>query len=60
MHCVQQCITFVHMNKETTIVIRTEEQVKDKLIKLAKENKREFSDYMRLLYEYAIEKKLKF
>lgn len=48
------------MNKETTIVIRTEEQVKDKLIKLAKENKREFSDYMRLLYEYAIEKKLKF
>ena len=62
MHCIPQCITFDTMkeNKDLKVVVRTDEKMKSDLEKLAKENKREFSDYMRLLFEYAIAKKLKF
>jgi hypothetical protein len=47
-------------NKDLKVVVRTEEKMKSDLEKLAKDNKREFSDYIRLLFEYAIAKKLKF
>ena len=59
MTYVIHCITFVHM-KEQSIIVRVDDKTKENLMKLAKDNKREFSDYMRLLYEYAIEKKMKF
>ena len=50
------------MNKDKShkVNIRVHEKMKQDLEKLAANNKREFSDYMRLLFEYAIAKKLKF
>jgi hypothetical protein len=47
-------------DKAGKVNIRVTEKMKTDLEKLAIENKREFSDYIRLLYQYAIDKKLKF
>lgn len=46
--------------KDTTIIVKTEDKMKEALSKLAADNKRQLSDYVRLLYQHAIEKKLKF
>lgn len=46
--------------KNDRILVRVEKKQKKQLEKLANENKREFSDYIRLVCQYAIDKKLKF
>lgn len=45
--------------KTETLTIRIDKNVKEKLQKLADENKRKFSDYIHLVLELAVEKKLK-
>ena len=46
--------------KDEQVIVRVTKKMKVELEKTAQNNKREFSDYMRLLYQYAIDKKLKF
>ena len=48
------------MSKKETIIVRVAPEVKKNLHKLAKANIRELSDYIRLLYQLAIDKKFKF
>jgi predicted DNA-binding protein len=45
--------------KNDKVIIRVEKGMKDKLENLAKDNKRNLSDYLRLVMEAAINKKLK-
>jgi hypothetical protein len=46
--------------KDGQVIVRVNKKMKSDLEKLADNNKREFSDYMRLVFQYAIDKKLKF
>jgi hypothetical protein len=46
--------------KDATIVIRVEANTKNDISALAKSNKRELSDYLRLLIKKAINSKIKF
>jgi len=46
--------------KGVYIGCRIDEQTREKIEQAARNNKRELSDYLRLLFEYAIDKKLKF
>ena len=45
--------------KDETIAIRVEKKVKESLMKLAKENRRELSDYLRLILTDIANKKIK-
>jgi antitoxin component of RelBE/YafQ-DinJ toxin-antitoxin module len=45
--------------KTASITIRIDEKTKEKLMKLAKENRREFSDFVRLVLVDVAEKKIK-
>jgi hypothetical protein len=61
---VLKCITFVHellltLMKTESIIIRVDKDMKAKLIKLAEENRRELSDFMRIVIEDLIKKKIK-
>jgi predicted DNA-binding protein len=47
------------MQKNVNVNIRVTPETKEKLVKLAKDSKREFSDYVRLLLLDAVEKKKK-
>lgn len=53
-------MAYIYTMKQDKVNVRVDEKTKQDLEKLAVNNKREFSDYMRLLYQYAINKKLKF
>jgi len=57
--CVILCITFAYIMKDETIIIRVNKDMKAKLIKLAEENRREMSDFIRLVFEDTIKKKIK-
>lgn len=46
--------------KDIYIGCRIDEGTRGKIEQAARNNKRELSDYLRLLFDYAIEKKLKF
>jgi hypothetical protein len=45
--------------KDDKVIVRMEKKMKAQLIKLAKESKREFSDYLRLILQDAIDRKFK-
>jgi len=45
--------------KTESIIIRVDKDMKSKLIKLAEENRRELSDFMRIVIEDLIKKKIK-
>jgi predicted transcriptional regulator len=45
--------------KTESIIIRVDKDMKNKLIKLAEENRRELSDFMRIVIEDLIKKKIK-
>lgn len=45
--------------KQDTVIVKVEKKMKADLIKLAKENNREFSDFMRQLFQKAINEKTK-
>lgn len=45
--------------KDETIALRVEKKVKENLMKLAKENRRELSDYLRLILTDIANKKIK-
>ena len=48
----------IHIMKDEVITIRVEKKVKEQLMKLAKESRRELSDYLRLvLADIATEKR---
>ena len=51
--------TVIQMQKNVNVNIRVTPETKEKLVKLAKDSKREFSDYVRLLLLDAVEKKKK-
>lgn len=42
------------MAKQTTIIVRVDEEVKEQLIKLSIKSRRKLSDYIRLLFEDSI------
>lgn len=46
-------------DKPISINIRVDERLKSRLLGLARESKREFSDYMRLALEEIVEQKIK-
>ena len=46
--------------KDDKVIVRMEQKMKGQLKKLATDNKREFSDYLRLVLQHAIDKRLKF
>ncbi len=58
MHCTYFVRTFVNM-KNARLEVRLNSDLKEKLNELAKDNKRKANDYLNLLIEYAISKKLK-
>jgi|GEM_PF-5224393 len=45
--------------KDAVISIRLDEKIKNKLIKIAEDNRREFSDFLRLLLTDVADKKIK-
>ena len=45
--------------KDDKVIVRMEQKMKGQLKKLAKENKRELSDYLRFVLQDAIDKKFK-
>jgi hypothetical protein len=45
--------------RDETITVRVEKKTKDQLMKIAKELRRDFSDYIRLVLTDAAEKKVK-
>ena len=47
------------MKKDEAIIVKTDKKMKSELAKLAKENNRDFSDFLRRLYQYAIDIKIK-
>ncbi len=42
------------MAKQTTIIVRVDEEVKEQLIQLSIKSRRKLSDYIRLLFEDSI------
>ncbi len=52
--------TTTSTTKDIYIGCRIDERTRAKIEQAAQNNKRELSDYLRLLFDYAIEKKLKF
>lgn len=59
-----QCITFAYEliqipMKTESIIVRVDKDMKDKLVKLAQDNRRELSDFLRLVMEDLIKKKIK-
>lgn len=47
------------MSKQETVIVKVEDKMKADLKKLADASSRDFSDYIRRVFEYAIDKKLK-
>lgn len=45
--------------KEETVIVKVEKKMKEGLKKQAQMNDREFSDYLRKLFQYAIDNKIK-